>query len=151
MIGTAPKLPWLWMLATLVGGALFVPDLAFADTSFWTPKGPVAAEQKAHFIRVTLLTMIAVLPVLILVPLMLWRYRYRNTKAKFAPDWEYSGPLDLLMWGVPIIIVTLLSIQLWHSVKRLDPYRPADASDATLHVQVVGLDWKWLFIYPELL
>lgn len=140
----------LSILALLTVGMLLYSDAALAEASFWTPKGPVAAEQKAHFIRVTLLTMIVVLPVLVLVPVMLWRYRYGNSKAKFSPDWEYSGPLDLLMWGVPIIIVTLLSVQLWQSVKKLDPYRPVDASDATFHVQVVGLDWKWLFIYPDL-
>lgn len=138
------------ILLLLTLGLVFWSDAVFAETSFWTPKGPVAAEQKAHFIRITLLTMVAVLPVLVLVPFMLWRYRYKNSNAKFTPDWGYSGPLDLLMWGVPLIIVTLLSVQLWQSVKRLDPYRPADASDATLHVQVVGLDWKWLFIYPDL-
>lgn len=127
-----------------------VPDPSFAEASFWSPHGPVAIEQKAHLIRVTLLTMIAVLPVLVLVPLMLWRYRYRNKKAKYAPDWEYSGLLDLFMWGVPIAIVAVLSYQLFLSVKRLDPYRPISTSEATLRVQVVGLDWKWLFIYPDL-
>tara|TARA_R110002051_G_scaffold32382_2_gene73033 strand:- start:104796 stop:105746 length:951 start_codon:yes stop_codon:yes gene_type:complete len=127
-----------------------LPDAGFAQSSFWTPQGPVAVEQKAHLIRVTLLTMIAVLPVLVLVPLMLWRYRYRNKKAKYSPEWEYSGFLDMLMWGVPIAIVIALSIQLSLSVRRLDPYRPVSTSDATLRVQVVGLDWKWLFIYPDL-
>ncbi|WP_424990578.1 cytochrome ubiquinol oxidase subunit II [Fluviibacterium sp. S390] len=138
------------VLTILAIGVVIHPDLAAADASFWTPAGPVAADQKAHFIRVTLLTMVAVVPVLVLVPLMLWRYRYRNTKAKFTPDWEYSGPLDLLMWGVPVVIVAVLSVQLWQSVKRLDPYRPVDTSTPILHVQVVGLDWKWLFVYPDL-
>ncbi len=117
--------------------------------SFLDPAGPVAAAQRAHLIDVVAWTMIAILPVFILVPVMLWRYRYRNTKASYTPNWEFSGWLDLLMWGVPFVIVAVLSTKLWHSTKALDPYKPIASAEAPLNVQVVGLNWKWLFIYPD--
>ncbi|AWZ01352.1 cytochrome bo(3) ubiquinol oxidase subunit 2 [Rhodobiaceae bacterium] len=120
------------------------------EASFMSPQGPVAAAQKAHLIRVTAITMIAVLPVLILVPWFLWRYRYKNTNARYTPDWEFSGPLDVVMWGVPILIIVVLSVQLWSATKALDPYRPIDPAEGDFRVQVIGLDWKWLFIYPDL-
>ncbi|WP_255011951.1 cytochrome ubiquinol oxidase subunit II [Roseovarius sp. M141] len=119
-------------------------------SSFLDPGGPIAAAQRAHMIEVVGWTMIAVLPVFVLVPLMLWRYRYRNDKARYTPDWEFSGWLDLLMWGVPFIIVVVLSSMLWKSTHALDPYKPIASAEAPLEVQVIGLDWKWLFIYPEL-
>lgn len=119
-------------------------------TSFLDPAGPIAAAQRAHLIDVVAWTMIAILPVFILVPIIIWRYRYRNTKARYTPNWEFSGWLDLVMWGVPFVIVAVLSTKLWFSTKALDPYKPIASAEAPLYVQVVGLDWKWLFIYPDL-
>lgn len=128
---------------------LFLTGCSEANNSFLDPKGPIAAAQKSHFISVTLYSMIAAGPVFLLVPFMLWRYRYKNKKAKYTPDWEFSGILDSVMWGVPVAIIFLLSAQLWHSTKTLDPYRPIESELPALEVQVVGLDWKWLFIYPQ--
>ena len=118
--------------------------------SFLDPGGPIAAAQRAHMLEVVAWTMIAILPVFILVPLMFWRYRYRNKKARYTPDWEFSGWLDLVMWGGPFVIVAVLSTQLWKSTHALDPYKPIASAEAPVNVQVVGLDWKWLFIYPDL-
>jgi cytochrome o ubiquinol oxidase subunit II len=120
-----------------------------ASASVLDPHGPIAAAEKAHFIKITTLTMIAVLPVLVLVPILLWQYRYKNTKARYDANWDASKWLELVMWGVPIVITVMLSIQLWQNTKDLDPYKPIKSPLPPLHVQVVGLDWKWLFIYPE--
>lgn len=117
--------------------------------SFLDPGGPIAAAQKEHLLAVLGWTMIAIVPVFVLVPLMFWRYRYRNSKARNTPDWEFSGWLDVLMWGVPFIIIAVLSTQLWQSTHALDPYKPIASTEAPVNVQVVGLDWKWLFIYPD--
>lgn len=140
-------------LAAWISGAGMVFALSAAcfaeSSSFMDPQGPIAAAQKAHFIKVIAITMIAVGPVLVLVPLMLWRYRYRNTKARYSPNWEFSGPLDLVMWGVPFLIIIALSTQLWHSTKALDPYKPISSPLPALEVKVIALDWKWLFLYPE--
>lgn len=129
--------------------ALLLAACSDERSSFLDPGGPVAAAQRAHLIEVVAWTMIAILPVFILVPLMLWRYRYRNAKARYTPDWQFSGLLDLVMWGVPFIIVAVLATQLWRSTHALDPYKPIEAAGRPVNVQVVGLDWKWLFIYPE--
>ncbi|MBY8974534.1 cytochrome ubiquinol oxidase subunit II [Rhodobacteraceae bacterium NNCM2] len=142
--------------ARLIGGSIALATLTLLagcnveNISFMDPQGPIAAEQKAHLFRVMAITMIAVLPVLVLVPILLWRYRYRNGGGKYAPNWEYSGLLDAVMWGVPVLIIIVLSTQLWHSTKALDPYKPIDSDLPPVKVQVVALDWKWLFIYPEL-
>lgn len=149
MIGCAkirPVLPAFLVLS----GLLLMSGCSESSATFMSPQGAVAAAQKAHLIRVTAITMIAVLPVLILVPLMLWRYRYKNTKARYTPDWEFSGPLDFVMWGVPIVIIVVLSVQLWSATKVLDPYRPIDPTEGEMRVHVIGLDWKWLFVYPDL-
>jgi len=121
-----------------------------ADLSFLDPRGPIAAAQQRHFINVTLLMMIVVLPVLIGAPLLAWRYRYRNASARYTPSWGHSQSLELLIWGVPVVIVIVLSIWLAHDTNALDPYRPIKTADAPLKIDVIGYDWKWLFVYPQL-
>lgn len=121
------------------------PTLTFLD-----PQGPVAAAQRAHLIEVVLLLLIVVLPVLILAPFFAWRYRY-NGSARYTPRWSFSWPLEFVVWGVPVAIVAVLGVLLWQNTRKLDPYTPiSSASGPPLEVQVVGYDWKWLFIYPEL-
>nr|WP_170330714.1 ubiquinol oxidase subunit II [Ruegeria arenilitoris] len=124
---------------------------AWASGSFMDPQGPIAAIQKTHLLRATVLIMIAVLPVLVLVPLIALRYRRRkDSSAAYRPKWDFSAKLEFLMWGAPVVIVALLSFYLWKATHRLDPYSTAFGETPALNVQVVGLDWKWLFIYPDL-
>lgn len=137
------------LMGLAVPAILLLAGCSEVNDSFLHPKGPIAAAQKSHLISVTLYSMIAAGPVFILVPLLLWRFRYRNKKARYTPDWEFSGLLESVMWGIPIAIVLVLSTQLWHSTKALDPYKPIESALPPLQVQVVGLDWKWLFIYPQ--
>ncbi|MCB1740815.1 MAG: cytochrome ubiquinol oxidase subunit II [Gammaproteobacteria bacterium] len=117
--------------------------------SFLDPAGPVAMAQRSHLMAVVALTLVAVLPVIVLVPFILWRYRSSNRKARYAPQWDRSGKLELLLWGVPFLIVTVLSVLLWRSTLELDPYKPV-GTETPLRVEVIGLDWKWLFLYPDL-
>lgn len=135
-----------------LAATLFIALAGCSDnrSSFLDPAGPIAAAQKAHLLEVIGWTMIAIVPVFVLVPLMLWRYRYRNAKARYAPDWAFSGLLDTVMWGVPFLIVAVLATLLWYSTHALDPYKPIASDEPPLEVRVVGLDWKWLFIYPDL-
>ncbi|MEM7305001.1 MAG: cytochrome ubiquinol oxidase subunit II [Pseudomonadota bacterium] len=138
-----------WPFFILISIVLLLAGCSEVNDSFLDPKGPVASAQKSHLISITLYTLIAAIPVFILVPIFLWRYRYKNKQSKYTPNWEFSGTLDLLMWGVPFAIIIVLSTQLWHHTKNLDPYKPIDSPLPALEVQVVGMDWKWLFIYPE--
>ncbi|HTW27742.1 MAG TPA: cytochrome ubiquinol oxidase subunit II [Acetobacteraceae bacterium] len=121
-----------------------------ADVSFLDPRGPIAAAQRQHILDVTLLMLIVVLPVLIGVPLIAWRYRYGNTKARYSPKWGHSSLLEMAIWGGPLVIVAVLGLWLAHDTTKLDPYRPLDTQDGPLKVDVIGYDWKWLFVYPQL-
>ncbi|GAB2883103.1 cytochrome ubiquinol oxidase subunit II [Microbulbifer echini] len=114
------------------------------------PLGPVAHEQKTHFFWATALTMVAILPVFILVPVILVKYRRKKGKGIYAPKWESYGPLEVIMWGVPFLVIFVLSFMLWRATISLDPYEEIEGVVPPISVQVVGLDWKWLFIYPEL-
>lgn len=135
--------PMKFSLVALALLLIAVPALA---EGLLTPMGPIAADQQVHMIRVTAITMIAVLPVLIGVPLILWRYR-RGKQGTYSPYFEFSAPLEIAMWGIPVLIIIVLSYWLWHSTRTLDPYRPLGPDP--IEVQVIGLDWKWLFLYPK--
>lgn len=134
----------VYLLLTLAGKA------HAADLSFLHPGGPIAAAQEQHFINVILLMMIVVLPVLIGTPLIAWHYRYGNSKARYAPKWDHSWPLEGLIWGVPLAIVAVMGIWLAHDTTTLDPYLPLKSKDPPLKVDVIGYNWKWLFVYPQL-
>jgi cytochrome o ubiquinol oxidase subunit 2 len=128
---------------------VFLSGCSEAGAGFLTPGGPIASFQLHQLWQVTLIVLIVVVPVLVGVPLLAWRYRYSNTKAQYAPHWDFSTALEYPMWLIPAAIVVVLSVLVWIDAHKLDPYRPIASSKPPLEVQVVGLDWKWLFIYPE--
>lgn len=115
---------------------------------FLSPQGPVSSDQRYLFFLTLAITLIVVLPVLVLTPWLVWRYRRRATKSAYRPKWEFSWPMEILAWGVPVAVVIALAVFVWNGAHRLDPYRPIASKQKPLQVQVVGLDWKWLFIYP---
>lgn len=134
-------------VATIAASA----QMTWASDSFMDPQGPIAAIQRTHLLRATVLILLAVVPVLVLVPLIALRYRRRKGgEAAYKPKWDFSAGLEFVMWGVPVFIVAILSFYLWKATYRLDPYTAAFGETPALNVQVVGLDWKWLFIYPDL-
>lgn len=123
------------------------------------PSGDIAAQQGNLVVVSTLLMLLIIVPVIVLTILFAWRYRQNNTAAKYTPDWDHSTGLELVIWGAPLLIIIALGLVTWISTHTLDPYRPLQRLDAkrpvaagtkALTVQVVALDWKWLFIYPEL-
>lgn len=116
---------------------------------FLAAAGPVAAAEKHEFIVVCLFLLLVIGPVLVLTPLIAWHYRLANTRSAFRPNWGFSWWLEGLIWIPPTIIVVILAILLWKTTHALDPYRPLQAGGPPLQVEVVSLDWKWLFIYPE--
>jgi len=132
--------------------------LTGCDTIVMNPAGDVASQQ-AHLVTVsTLLMLLIIVPVIALTVLFAWRYRKSNTKATYTPDWDHSTQLELVIWGAPLMIIIVLGLLTWISTHLLDPYRPLSridekrplaANHKPLEVQVVALDWKWLFIYPE--
>jgi cytochrome o ubiquinol oxidase subunit 2 len=131
--------------------------LAGCNTVVMNPSGDIAKQQADLIIVSVLLMLLIIVPVIVLIVLFAWRYR-KNANAKYEPDWDHSTKLELVIWGVPLLIIIALGLVTWISTHKLDPYRPLDrldeqrpipASTKPLVVEVVALDWKWLFIYPE--
>jgi len=78
-----------------------------------------------------------------------WWYRASNLRARYRPDWAYSGQIELIVWSIPLMTIILLGGVAWIGSHDLDPAKRLAPENASLEVQVVSLDWKWLFIYPE--
>ncbi|WHZ11163.1 MAG: Cytochrome O ubiquinol oxidase subunit II [Burkholderiaceae bacterium] len=118
--------------------------------SFLNPQGPIAAAESEHFwIVVAILFIFVALPVFVGTVWIAWRYRYGVTGPKYTPRWKFYKPLEFFTWGGPIVIVIILSVLVWRNTERYDPYRAIASSAPPLHVQVIGYDWKWLFVYPD--
>ena len=122
------------------------------------PSGDIAAQQRDLIIYSTVLMLLIIVPVILLTLFFAWRYRASNTKAKYDPEWHHSTALEVVIWSAPLAIIVALGALTWVSTHLLDPYRPLSRIDANtplrdevrpLEVDVVSLDWKWLFIYPE--
>jgi cytochrome o ubiquinol oxidase subunit 2 len=114
-----------------------------------SPAGPIAQMEHHEFMIVGIVLLFVLAPVLLLVPLIAWHYRISNTEAAFRPQWGFSWILEVLIWVPPTGIVVLLSVFLVRYTTQLDPYRTLPTGGAaTLQVDVVALDWKWLFLYP---
>ena len=113
------------------------------------PKGAVALAEKNLLITSVCLMLIVIIPVFVMLFSFAWRYRAGNTKAKYTPDWHSNIALEITWWAVPIVIVTILGIITWKSSHDLDPLKPLTSHVKPVRIQVVALDWKWLFIYPE--
>lgn len=121
--------------------------------SFLDPQGPYTAAERTHFLEVVaVLGIFVALPIFVLTPWLAWRYRYGARSPRYTPKWRDSLPLAIMTWAGPIVIVIALGYLVWSSAHLLDPYKPiaSNTNTSALHVQVIGYDWKWLFIYPEL-
>ncbi len=113
------------------------------------PKGPVAREEVSLIYTAFALMMIVVVPVFVMALWFAIRYRATNKKAAYRPDWAKSKKIEIVVWLAPIIIVLFLSYLTWTTTYRLDPYKPIQSEAKPLRVEVVSLDWNWLFIYPD--
>ena len=113
------------------------------------PKGMIALSEKNLLIDSVALMLIVVIPVIILSFVFAWKYRSKNKQAKYAPTWCHSTALEAVCWIVPCVIVAILAVMTWISSHKLDPYRPLDVKGKPIIIEVVALDWKWLFIYPK--
>ena len=132
--------------------------LAGCDMVVMNPSGDVARQQADLILWSTGLMLLIIIPVMVLTVVFAWRYRASNRDADYRPDWDHSTGLELVIWSCPLLIIIALGALTWVATHTLDPYRPLDrlaagrpvpAGQRPLEVQVVSLDWKWLFIYPE--
>jgi cytochrome o ubiquinol oxidase subunit 2 len=133
--------------------------LAACDWVVLNPSGDVAVQQRDLLVMSTWLMLLIIVPVMALTVLFAWRYRHSNREARYEPDWHHSMRLELVIWSAPLLIIICLGALTWLGTHLLDPYRPLDrlspgqevpAEMKPLQVNVIALDWKWLFIYPEL-
>ncbi len=143
------------MRASLITGnalamvaVLFLGGCGLTDAPVLNPYGIVALTERNLLFAIAGLTLIVIVPVFVLAFWFAWRYRASNTSARYMPDWSYSAALDAVVWLVPALIVGCIGYLVWVYTHRLDPYRPIAAAATPLEVEVVALDWKWLFIYP---
>ena len=136
-------------LFTLVSGC---------NTVVLNPSGDVAAQQRDLLVHSTVLMLLIIIPVMALTVWFAWKYRASNRDARYEPDWHHSTRLELVIWAAPLLVVICLGALTWLGTHLLDPYRPLDRiapgkpvahGVRPLEVNVVALDWKWLFIYPE--
>jgi cytochrome o ubiquinol oxidase subunit II len=129
--------------------ALAIAALSGCDRGVLDPAGPVgAAERKILFDTVAIMLLI-VIPVIIGTLFIAFRFRASNTRAQYRPTFTHSGRIELITWSIPALVVFFLGGVAWTSSFLLDPARPLASRAKPLEIQVVSLDWKWLFIYPE--
>jgi cytochrome o ubiquinol oxidase subunit 2 len=139
-------------------GAPAIALLSGCGAVLMAPAGDVALQQRNLILIATFLMLLIIVPVIVLTLLFAWRYRKAAPRDDYDPEWHHSTQLELVIWAAPLLIIIVLGAVTWISTHKLDPYRPLSRIDATrpvpadvkpLVVDVVALDWKWLFIYPE--
>ncbi|MBA5724146.1 ubiquinol oxidase subunit II [Candidatus Liberibacter sp.] len=137
---------------------LLMFNLSGCSLSAINPQGDIALQQESLIRTSIALMLLIVVPVFISILFFAWRYRASNKKARYDPEWCHSTWLELVIWFAPLVIVYSLATITWDSTRRLDPYSPLARISATkaipqgaepLIVEVVALNWKWLFFLPQ--
>ena len=140
-----------------VFSALLLTSLAGCEMVVLSPSGDIAERQRDLLISSTLLMLLIVVPVMGLTVFFAWRYSEKR-RARYDPEWHHSAGLELVIWTAPLMIIICIGAITWTGTHLLDPFRPLDQigdrrpvpeNEPPLEVQVVALDWKWLFIYPQ--
>jgi cytochrome o ubiquinol oxidase subunit II len=134
--------------ALLLSGALAA--LAGCGHGQLQPAGPVSEAERTLLLDSTVIMLAIIVPVSIATLVVAWWYRSSNPRARRRPDFVYSGRVELVIWSIPALVIIFLGGIAWISAHDLDPARPLPTKTQPLTVQVVSLDWKWLFIYPDL-
>lgn len=139
-----------WNRIRLALVALACVGLSGCDWVLLDSKGMVGLAQRDLILICIGLMLIVVIPAIVLTFVFAWRFRASNTQAKYTPDWSHSTKVEIVVWGVPLIIIAVLAVIVWKSTHELDPYKPLDVAGEPLHVDVIATDWKWVFVYPDL-
>lgn len=124
--------------------------LSGCDAVLFDPKGPIGESEKSLILTATYLMLVVVIPVIFMTLWFAWRYRdTKQSKATYTPNWAHSTKIEIVVWGIPCLIILALGILTWKSTHELDPRAEIVDGGEPIEVQVVSMDWKWLFIYPE--
>ena len=145
--GAGPRGPAKGAVALGAAGLL----LAACSGGVLDPQGPVGANEKTITIDALVIMLAIVIPTLLAAFAFAWWFRASNTRARYQPDWVYSGRIELIVWSIPILVILFLGGVIWVGSHQLDPARPLPERPGapTEEIQAVALDWKWLFIYPN--
>jgi cytochrome o ubiquinol oxidase subunit 2 len=131
---------------SLMGAAML---MASCHEGVLDPHGPVGKAERVILYDATAIMLAVVIPVIILTLVFAWWFRARNSHARYRPDWEYSGRIEMIIWSIPALVILFLGGLAWTGSHDLDPPAPLKDSAAPLDIEVVSLDWRWLFIYPH--
>ena len=142
---TKKRYPRLFGLLPLFGMLL----LGGCNMTLLDPVGQIGVDEKNLIITATLLMLLVVVPVILMTLVFAWKYRASNKNATYAPKWSHSTKIEVVIWTVPILIIIALGVITYKSTHALDPYRPIESDVKPVTIEVVAMDWKWLFIYPE--
>jgi cytochrome o ubiquinol oxidase subunit 2 len=138
-------------LALLAMGFVLLAGWYLRHTSIpvLEPRGPIAQKERQLIIITLLLSLIVVVPVFSLLGIFAWKYREGNASAKYSPELDHSRIAETIWWLVPSALILAIAVITWNSSHQLDPFKPLSSSTQPITIQVVALDWKWLFIYPK--
>src|SRR5277367_2149840 len=133
----------------VVGGAAILLASCKLEGGVLEPQGPIASAERLLLINSTAIMLVVVVPVIVATLAFAWWYRSSNTRATRSLDESYEGRVEFVVWSIPALTVILLSGVIWIGSHQLDPRAPIPGKSDPLRVDVVALDWKWLFIYPD--
>ncbi len=139
-----PKRQLRWPLAAIVMAIPLAGCSGVLD-----PAGPVGVAQLLVLVDSLAIMLAIVLPVIALIAGFAYWFRESNARAFYWPEWEFSGHLELIVWAIPALVVVVLGGVAWFGSHELDPFKPLPGKEKPVEIQVVSLDWKWLFIYPQ--
>lgn len=113
------------------------------------PHGPVGMSERLILLDSLAVMLAIVIPTIFATLGFAWWFRASNEKATYRPNWAFSGTLELIVWAIPMLVITFLGGIAWFGSHALDPHRPLPSSLKPVEIEAVSLDWKWLFIYPQ--
>jgi cytochrome o ubiquinol oxidase subunit II len=139
------------ILALLILGVvtMAVLYLSTADASVLNPKGEIAEKERNLLVFSVMLVSVIIIPVFTLLGFISWRYREGNKRATYKPNWDGNKILETIWWGIPCLIILVLAVVTWRTSHELDPHKALVSNTKPINIQVVALQWKWLFIYPD--
>jgi cytochrome o ubiquinol oxidase subunit 2 len=136
-------------LLGIAGSVLLTAGLNACSSAVLDPHGPIGQQEKLILIDSTVIMLAIVIPVIIATLAFAWWFRAGNPKATRLPEWDYSGRIEFVVWAIPALVILFLGGIAWLSSHDLDPPKAIESRVAPLDIDVVSLDWKWLFIYPD--
>jgi cytochrome o ubiquinol oxidase subunit 2 len=147
VVAGTPSASTKWLRAISIMSAAVL--MASCNEGVLDPRGPVGKAERVILYDSTAIMLAVVIPVIVLTLIFAWWFRARNKRARYRPDWEYSGRIEMIIWSIPALIILFLGGIAWTGSHDLDPPLPLAESTAPLDIEVVSLDWQWLFIYPH--